>query len=213
MEMLRQITIYASMPLVPQEEHEDEPAPVDVEAIARLKSPKEKTEELSGKDGMMTEIKEHSKVYYLHRNDVRYKKILRGCKKYYLDKFEEETKFNRKEKDSREKMNQIQTSCIEFSSSLGFYSKNPNYAIYLASFLFPREMNESLTKGYLDGIFTRCLTGQMRKKVNTISETIVKFSTNRLKDFLKIKEMAYLVNYYLSNGATEFFNDDFYSDI
>ena len=161
----------------------------------------------------MSSIKEHSKVYYLHRNDVRYKKVLRGCKKYYLDQFEALPHFNKKEKDSREKLNQIQTVCIEVTTSMGLYYMNQNYAIYLAAFLFPREMGEGIKKGLLNGLFTRCYNPQMKKIVDVISETIVKFSTNKLKDFLNIREIAQILDYYLVNGAQEFYNDTFYSDI
>jgi len=39
------------------------------------------TNELYSKSNAMeSALKVHSKMYYLHRNDVRYKKVLRGCK-------------------------------------------------------------------------------------------------------------------------------------
>lgn len=165
------------------------------------------------KTKMLIELKEHSKVYYLHRNDVRYKKVLRGCKKYYLDKLEDLAYFNKKEKNNRVKMNYIQEATIELTKTLGLYFKNPNYAIYLTSFLFCKEIHEAIDNEYLTGLFTRCYNNHMKNKVKVITQTIVKFSTTKLKDFLGIKEMAYLLDYYLENGAQEFFSDEFYTDI
>lgn len=165
------------------------------------------------KQTMVDTLKQYSRMYYLHRNDVRHKKVLRGCKKYYLDMLDTVSYFNKRERNTKGKVASIQDSVMKLSKSLGVYYQNPNYCIYLAVFLFPREMLDAIEKEYFTGLFTRCYNNQIRKKVTTISQCIVKFSSNILKELLSIKEIATLLNYYLENGAQEFYNDEFYVDI
>jgi len=132
-----------------------------------------------------------------------------------MDAFENQTMFNKKEKDSIERINQIQASAIDFATHIGLYYQNPNYAIYLATFLFPREMLDALNchESLLQGLFSRWYNKQMFRKITTIAHVIVRFSSAKLKEFLSIKEMNYLLYNYLDKGAEAFISDEFFSDI
>jgi len=94
-------------------------------------------------------------VYYLHRNDVRYKKILRGCRKYFIDKLSSYCNFNRKEKRTRVKFNNILSSCSQMSQTMGLGNLSIEFTIYLSAFLFPREVLDGIEDMHMADILFR----------------------------------------------------------
>ena len=70
--------------------------------------------EADTKYDMMSNIKDYSKVYYLHRNDVRYKKILRGAKKYFMDALQKQTNFSNKDRNASDRLARIQNHITQY---------------------------------------------------------------------------------------------------
>ena len=166
---------------------------------------------------MMSNIKDYSKVYYLHRNDVRYKKILRGAKKYFMDALQKQTNFSNKDRNASDRLARIQNHITQYWLKRGLNLVNPNFAIFLTAFLFPREIQMGLKSSnrnsLLQGIFRECFNPSVKSKIEIIVQTIVKFSTSRLKQLLNIEEMNFFLREFLENGADMFMKDSFYSDI
>jgi len=99
------------------------------------------------------------------------------------------------------------------SQTMGLGNLSIEFTIYLSAFLFPREVLDGIEDMHMADILFRWFTSDIREKVKIISQSIVRFSINKLEKLLDNLDIVNLLDYYLKNGAVDFFTDEFYSDI
>lgn len=141
------------------------------------------------------------------RNDLFYKTLLRKCRKYYWQEFNDATGFSA---HKRKKCNSYYFDCIKEYLSKSFKSSNGiDVSFYLGALIYPEIMVKWVEKFiYPDGVKNSTPNAIIKKKVqlykaqvDKLQDVLYNFTIQKLELFASIPELASLFLNYVQNGT------------
>lgn len=134
------------------------------------------------------------------RQDVSIKSILRTMRRFYCQRIETLTKYNRKERKLNVKHQKLIKSCDEFVQTLDFAGFSYNMSFYLSLFAYSCDMKKILIEKSDKIKEDSKLIKKALSLIELIDSAMNRFSNKILEKLIAIPEISMLIQYFLTEG-------------